>query len=516
MSDKIDIREFLIIALGSNSFLYEEIDRIYEENKLEYYDCYKKSNYVDDKMFQRFTAIKYEYIKKCTGIIQWDYLHQTNEHTYALIKKGYKSIWNYCKNKNSINLEDFSTYYINKKGGHDKISELDIIYSWIIAIYLCTEEKIKYYTNSQMGMAVNKGLKSMLSDCSIYERNFSDEKIDQYKEEIEQLYDKYNIPMKKYQTIDDLLETIIVKQTDSMYKGTGVSNVLYMRSETLKKGISKYIGALGRWIRMLGIHDMDLTSSCVITKKDIDVILMNYLMTKKEVDLLETDEELFIISEIWIKALAEEYKKTKSIYLNKAQDEFYYHFHNIKEELEQKDKELRNKEELLKAENLKMQQENDNLWEELKKLQRQCNDYKNQINTIENNNKEVFALREYVFSKENNLDTEENIGTDSLDMMIKYLRSKKCAIIGGHSVWINRMKEVLPNFIFMNPDDINKDIKFVDNVEAVFINTLVNSHAFYEKVMSKMSRNDTKLFYIDNTTNINLSIKVIYDSLSKS
>lgn len=504
-----------MIAFGGNDLLHEEIDRIYNHDKLRFYGLYKNSSYFNCPVFSRYTIYNEEAMKKVAGILVHDATEKTNLYTYMLIKKGYRHVWNYIKGRKNIVAEEFANYMIKRKGGLLEISEYEMLFDTVVLFFLCTEEDIPLNLNSPYGETIIRALKQINLGCSSEMKNYSSDAMEKYQEKVEALYLHYGIDFRKEITAENLLEKIINKDILNLVKEKDIYNTpLEARGDVFHYATSKYIGAFSGWVKSLGIDETDITRMCKLTRADVSEIFLEYFISQEKNKIEEKNKNVFIMACLFIKVLTYEYKRTKDKYINNLHDDFFYDISKMKDDVERREKDIKEKEAEFVSAKDKLQQENCNLMEEIKRLQKQNETYKKELESIQNNNKEVFALREYLFSLQGAM-SDVIIEEADMQKMIDIINAKKCVILGGSPNWLNKIKEVLPSVITITTDKLSLDMKFIDNAEFVMLNTATMSHAFYMKVMSKVAKANAKLVYLNSNSNIKMSIKNIYDEVTK-
>lgn len=122
--------------------------------------------------------------------------------------------------------------------------------------------------------------------------------------------------------------------------------------------------------------------------------------------------------------------------------------------------------------------------------------------------KEINSLREYIFN--NSVEENTNITNEiNIDYIINQLNELDIVVIGGNQNWINKIKEVLPNWIYIPADSINFDIKLLKNKYILF-NTDYVSHSMYYKVVENISKTK-QLNFFSGVTNLDLSLRKIYE-----
>lgn len=95
-----------------------------------------------------------------------------------------------------------------------------------------------------------------------------------------------------------------------------------------------------------------------------------------------------------------------------------------------------------------------------------------------------------------------------IDIDYSTLKNVKAVIIGGHERWQAKMKDLLPNFIFIHIDMVNFDVSMFDSVEFIFIYTNYLTHSIYYKAMDYVRGSDIKVHYLKQQ-NIDLVLKDI-------
>lgn len=508
----LDLRMHLIVALGSKTALHSEIDAIYRQNELYYYNAYKESIYYNYPLFSTFTTMKAEYMKKATGIVQADYNNNSNTNIFRLIKKGYKAAWNYVKDRDTVDINDFLISWLKHNDGKGRVSEIDIFNTAGIAIYLCIRTLKTYSFDIEFQSLLYRFLAEIQINSHWEKYRFNDQTILQHRKEIDELYKTFHIPKKNGQLLGSILNNINVADIKVMPE-TILAQHKYenLRRLSYKRGISRYIGALTDWFKAIGINELDIFSDFTVDIKDLDKLFLEYLIAKNENNIPEENKELFVIALLYILCLAKEYKKTKDGYLNDLKETMYRDLSNLQNELAQREVDLNRRERQLINDRLKCDAEIKALQNDLSYMKKQLERLKEKLTEREKDQKELIALREYVFSLEDDsIDYEETKYTEEFSILLK---EKRCAIIGGNPNWIKKMKKCLPSFVFIEAENLNRDLSFLDNLDAVFFNTDHNSHSIYEKVMARMRKNKTKLAYMNKGRNINESLYKMYKVL---
>lgn len=122
---------------------------------------------------------------------------------------------------------------------------------------------------------------------------------------------------------------------------------------------------------------------------------------------------------------------------------------------------------------------------------------------------ELVSLREFAYnSTEKDLDDAPKIDQQS---MINAVKDMKIAIVGGHPNWINKMKQVFPDFKYFRPD-VQATIadSALGSTEKVYFFTDTLSHSEYYKLLNLVQAKGLPFGYI-HTVNMANVIKQLYE-----
>lgn len=512
----INIRHFLILALGGHHFLHPFIQELYEEKKWDYYENYRKSGFPDDKVMATYTTKSEEAMRQIAGIVEWSYNHNNFDTVYKIIKKGFKFAYQYVQQRTQIDLEDFVQTYTKRKKGADNITDSEVFNNNIVVLYLCYREGKPCNILNVAGEIFQQGLQDTYFNAMTREIYFNEQKLEENKEKIHAMYDLYPIPTKydDNMNISRLFEYGIERKTEEIYFRDHLTNALEARNRTFKEPYFKEIGAFAGWIKSLGINEMDLTDLTLLTKKDMDIIFLEYLSAQKENHITEDQRDMFIVACLWMQALAHHYIKTKKLYLDESKEAFYSEIKQREEIVKAKENELQQKEKEWQLKSSREQERIEILEEELRKAQLTIREQHKKEEEMTDYSKEVHALRTYMYEQENQ--EIENFSVLSIEEMAKEIQNHSVAVFGGHPNWQQKMKAVLPTTVFVDVDELNKNISFIDRLEYVCINTSVFNHTFYRKLMSRLNKNQTKLLYVDGSSNAEKTLHKIYQDICKN
>ncbi|MCB8817375.1 hypothetical protein [Desulfosporosinus shakirovi] len=476
-----------LIALGSNTNLHGEIDSIYSSNKLEYYDFYRKSRYKNNRLIFSFPTLYTEQIIKVIGIYYW--CNERNQYDLVtnFVRLGYKKVLNYVINNEVIYLDDFVNKIFDNTHKFNKVTNQEFNSILAVMFFLCFNQD----KTCELGSIGNDIRMKFFEDYNFEKGLPGHEEVGpQHKAKVKELHDVYWLSSKsKNKTLDQLMEANeyqISKELDT---------ILHSR----RRKINKYYEILLSYFKSLGIGAYVFAGESIITSKDFDKLCETFYREQSDGSLTDEECDFFIITCLLISAFVAEYENTRKIYLSNAKDDYYLDTLNLKLETEAKLELLRKEKADFKSEIVRLEDLMLSCQDEASRWQREATRLQQELNQAELNKKELLALRDFVFEQQT---SKEELEDDSNDYSraLESLGKHNYVITGGHANLIKGLKEILPNLIYLDMDNLHKDLRFLDNQEAVFVNTAYLSHAFYYKVMSRMETNKTRLFYLSSSS----------------
>lgn len=146
---------------------------------------------------------------------------------------------------------------------------------------------------------------------------------------------------------------------------------------------------------------------------------------------------------------------------------------------------------------------------EKRKLEEELKDIRKQL---EASNRELAALRNYVY----NLTENDNpITNKTIESMKETIAGYRIVIVGGHSNWLSKMKKEFPDWIFVNPKASGStDVSIVDKADYVYFFTDTISHSTYYQFMNVIRERKINFGYIHGV-NIEKNIRDIYVDLEE-
>ncbi|MCR5836033.1 MAG: hypothetical protein K6G88_05980 [Lachnospiraceae bacterium] len=123
---------------------------------------------------------------------------------------------------------------------------------------------------------------------------------------------------------------------------------------------------------------------------------------------------------------------------------------------------------------------------------------------------ELIALREYAYKSKQVYEKPSEV---SVEEMKEFIKQKDIVVIGGHTNWLNKLKEEFPNWILVSTEGFKQvDGKQLEGRDKVYFYTEYISHSSYGKFISEIRKKKIPFGYIGNL-NIEAVTKQIYDDL---
>lgn len=128
---------------------------------------------------------------------------------------------------------------------------------------------------------------------------------------------------------------------------------------------------------------------------------------------------------------------------------------------------------------------------EIAALQAELEEQKQLVEEMLQDNELLRQLNAKLEERVDALDTAEEEVEESPALPNSYvqgrLKNLNVLIMGGHQVWQNRLKELYPDFKYLDSDNVNYDINITRNADIVFFNTLHCSHTLYYRMKNNIN-----------------------------
>lgn len=202
-----------------------------------------------------------------------------------------------------------------------------------------------------------------------------------------------------------------------------------------------------------------------------------------------------------IKPRIENKQPVKPAYPSEGQEETRYNEARLLEELD-----------ALRRKVHKLEVDNNNLRANLSENRKIDEDYKKLKIQAENANRELAALRSFVY---NLTEKDAPVKSESVEKMKKELEDSRIIIVGGHTNWVSKLKKEFRSWTFVSPDTSGTtSVSLVEKADRVYFFTDTISHSTYNKFLNVIRQRKIPFGYIHGV-NIEKNIRDIYRDLAE-
>ncbi|MDW7670490.1 MAG: hypothetical protein SCK57_03220 [Bacillota bacterium] len=510
--EKLDYLMYTVCALGEKKSLHKYIDKIYKKDSSLYYKAYRSDAYYNHPYINTLLTKKGYYSKKVIGIMNVALLSEDMSNINYLIQKGYKLSWNYIKNRGRIEGSKFMDMVMEKYGDDTNIGFHEAVNHMVVLAFLCSVNKIPLYFDEENFQIFSDYIENNYKVAVLGRIMYNEKSVEKVRDKVDAFNNTYPTT-KPIKSVGDFFDEMVdweSRKVREEYPCLDDPDVIQ------KKVIKHPWSSAGlRLIRFLGGEGVDgenLIHETPFSKKELEEVVAHAFHCIKDYRLKDEEVETLVLTSLFIRALVTEYKNTKHMYFEELSESYQEEIEEIRKVTETIKIQAKNAEaELVKKEG-RYQKTIDKQNETLSELEKENKRLKEALTQQEDNRKELHALREFMFSMESDSSPEyQNV---SLEEKIALVESYKCAVLGGHPNWVKKAKETLPGYVFISPDQKTVDFNFLDNMDAVFINTSYNSHTIYEKAMNFLRSNDVPLFYINEAGSLDKAVDILYRDLN--
>lgn len=501
-NETINIREFMIIALGTNEKLHAEIDKVYETNPHLYYRTYRESDFVDDEFFQLFPTVDFLHIKRVTGIVQVAYQEENLQPIHNLIKKGYNAIYRYVT-KHKVADYSYIMKLILRGRTLEEIKEQEIMNGIVIATYLLNLSKKPVINQTEVLEWLTINYKHMLN-MVIGLHNPYTEQIKQKRTDVDRWMKELRVKDAHF-NVGNILDNIIDNEANQILRDKGmdplkVPGELFrmVRSTTFSMGKqSPVIGFLSGLLKIIGIPEA--LYSKTLSKQEYEKYFAQFTYLCETNNIPQADRFNLMIAGLIFAGVSKEYEETRNNSLKEVEEQNYYEIEKNNEKHQQIIQEVKQKESRLNIQFVVQKESNQKLEEQNEQLEREVARLKQELEKRAENDKELIALRNFVFEQKEATTPEETVESDEKERLSAY----DIVIIGGSAPWTKAMKNHFPNFSYIGANAVNSDLSLLNRKGVhVFFNTATNSHTQYERVMKVMRQNENPFYYLNENANI--------------
>ena len=147
---------------------------------------------------------------------------------------------------------------------------------------------------------------------------------------------------------------------------------------------------------------------------------------------------------------------------------------------------------------------------ETKRMAKKEEEYKEEIDKLKMQIAELQDRLEELEQKGQEGDKEAE-----LEMMKNEIADRSIIMVGGHDNWINQLKTLFPKWKCYGAERMGTvDKSILKDAELVYFFTSYSSHPFGKRVKNYCQSNEVPYRFINGTTNINTTIRRIYEDLT--
>ncbi len=472
------------VGLVKTQEMILEIEEIYSQNKLFYYNTMQKSSAINHIIMTEGPLEQITYARKVLGILlcaEEDF--NLRNKIIKLLKKFYPIVFKAVRRHSLKELKE--KYSQMDLVTRETESRIDAAVYFYVSIY-------KYPDNIDQNCVI-----SIINEFQDFQFNapITTDILDELNKNRAQIENVKSLIMERYGNIFNYKNIINHKNKVIEEFGNVVEN-LFM-------------------INKLNINHL-FKSLC---ERDIEeIILANIKQSRK---MKEPGDMISnVICCVFIKSLINQYKNSKDLYFQNNKETLLYKINDLEGKFNSVEKEnlaLKGELNSLKGEKIAF---NERLNYEVNKISKshklKISEMQNKIMELEKSlleerkyRDELNALREYVFEVNN-----EYIPKQAEKTLEDYIDCLRVLIIGGTKEWRRKFRGKYPDLRTLSGFNENFDVSILGNYEYIFFYSGYMNHATYYRTMNFIRANGMKFGYIGKT-NMELVEFEIMDEIKK-
>ena len=240
-------------------------------------------------------------------------------------------------------------------------------------------------------------------------------------------------------------------------------------------------------------------------KEDIEKLAIAYTYGIKKG--VTEDLSTYLKYAPYILGMCKAYRQVKEYYFKNNQENVIAEIESVKDELKQTRSKLVAAEEQRVIEQGTSSRQIQHLTEELEKRQKKIQLLQAQLEKQATDKQELHALREYIFSLGEPGDAEDWSESNKLSAeQIGELNRISGTIVGGHPIWVKKIKAQLPNWQYISVgDETTVRNAALRKTDLVCFVTAHLSHTLYYTMVGKSQDWSAQIGYISRT-NVNMAL----------
>lgn len=482
--DKLSPNRALAIALGYPKENGELLEELFNSRKGIYEGMAKSKDQVWNNIVLGFTVETAVRIHRAYGLVNAAFFEDDHENLLKLIKNSYKYVWNHVSKNAFPDVEELFEGIKKTRGCFPTTIEISNIV--IVLNYLCRYLN-KPLFDSELFAGLNRDLERTMIGVGLHHKFSSKTMHRDLESELKNFISKYRLPTKEI-SMEDLYESIVTNR---------------ISAEALQLGLRRQSAIL----KVLGIFEIDLAASYRFKRDELQDIYMNSFTMSKSLDLTEDENLDLIASLMYTKAILSDYQKSKRIVLSKDISGDSTDDSDNNPEITRLTSMLSKKDAQISELSLKISARESELVAEIDRLKRQLQ-LKEDIET--ELRAQIKAFEEVFDKAPEEVDKDFEIAlklNKDLKTILEELNDKLLVVVGGNPNWVKKMRNILPNIIYLDGNRVNYSLTFLNNVDFVFINTMSGSHTATRRVEDYLEGRGVPIGYLNTPTNLELSVR---------
>lgn len=516
----------VVTALGTTTALHQSIDELYAKRPQEYYNAFREGlcDLINNRMFQYHSFQHTLYLEKVGGIVEYAYKTGNFLEVHRLIKRGYPSVYKLVMHSSNLSYDRVSIA-VRGGGKKDYLPEqyhYNSIYLMFFLVFLeeATTNRKFQFDHTQWFMQIQRSTDFHEDNLQLFDAHQKEIDVPRKAIRFEGILDTY----RESTSVEMLLDTLIDDEHHATFypnfKGDLYDSypmeVLDASRDKLFTvgGNSAYIGVLSHFLKTYGIFEnsfsLELTTRDFVNMQTV----LDKVFKNSKVDI---DKDLMSITMIYLAVLAKEINLAKPLAARSSKE--YQEFEerlNVSKEVDS----LQERVQQLEAENEALQKEVNEKSAVLQEVALKSREVDTQKKKLElqlveasEDKQELHRLRQ-LFFLQNDVDIEDsNLHVqDRAEKMTQELQQYKILVVGGHDNWVEKMKALFPNWVFLTVEGANNRQLKHTQFDFLLFNIIKNNHGAYYRIQQLISKD--KMLYA-NHVNIPRSIENIYAQINE-
>lgn len=476
-----------IFAIGIHGQLKEEIDTLYNERIEDALVAYRNSPLYNHPSFRSFVATDEKMIIKVAALYSMYELKQEGRSfLLKMVNKGYKRIVDYVRRNPIINMDHLSSFL--KERSSDYLPDMHLFIQTGVAMYIAGANCIS--PKESFAIEIVKELCGNVSKYINTDNVFESERSKNELSALRKFQELTQVKFARSENMDALIARIEEHHSKEAKNKVRAKITNDTFQWVYRQTFVRYQKPLSSIMRIYGLNDFNFYSKTKITREEYTDIYTLFLDSIQKERVKEEDFEVILVASFLLVVLVKQYKELRNAYIEEEGESIFKIVDELNR-LKNRNEQLKTAEQVHKTKSSELESKVKDQEEYIKNLERQLREKEHAITSDESLRKEVIALREHVFSEEN----EFTIADDTVEKPnIEHL---KVAIVGGHPRWHAKIKAEYPHIRTILPDEKTIDFSFLSNMDIVCFETSYSNHVLYKKAISALNNTDVSFQYIN-------------------